>query len=95
MSAKSEPKAGAAGDRVDRALAAALWAFRSTNNFRSGALRAANLGGNSDVITAVVGALAGAHYGVSAIPVAWRDHLLQQELITNLAQRLLARALLG
>ena len=57
---------------VDRALAAALWAFRSTDNFRAGALRAANLGGSSDVITAVFGALAGAHYGVSAIPEPWR-----------------------
>jgi ADP-ribosylglycohydrolase len=92
---KSEPKAGPAGERIDTALQAALWAFRTTNNFRSGALRAANLGGSSDVITAVYGALAGAHYGVSALPAAWREQVMHHGLIVRFAERLLACALLG
>jgi ADP-ribosyl-[dinitrogen reductase] hydrolase len=92
---KSEPKPGLAGKRVDTALQAALWAFRSTDNFRSGALRAANLGGNSDVITAVYGQLAGAHYGFNAIPAAWRNSLIYNDLIERFAERLLARAVLG
>ena len=92
---KSEPKPGPAGKRVDSALQAALWAFRTTDNFRSGALRAANLGGSSDVITAVYGPLAGAHYGVSAIPAAWRNNLMHHSLIVRFAERLLACALLG
>jgi ADP-ribosylglycohydrolase len=76
-------------------LQAALWAFRSTDNFRSGALRAANLGGSSDVITAVYGQLAGAHYGFSAIPADWRNRLMHNSLIVRFAERLLACALLG
>jgi ADP-ribosyl-[dinitrogen reductase] hydrolase len=32
------------------ALAAALWAFSTTDNFRDAVLRAANVGGNSDVV---------------------------------------------
>jgi ADP-ribosylglycohydrolase len=92
---KSEPKPGLAGKRVDGALQAALWAFRSTDNFRTGALRAANLGGNSDVITAVYGQLAGAHYGVSAIPAAWRNGLAHNALIARFAERLLACTVLG
>jgi ADP-ribosylglycohydrolase len=92
---RSEPKPGPAGKRVDSALQAALWAFRSTDNFRSGALRAANLGGNSDVITAVYGQLAGAHYGFSAIPAAWRNSLTHCALIARFAERLLACAVLG
>ena len=91
----SEPKPGPAGARVDSALQAALWAFRSTDNFRSGALRAANLGGSSDVITAVYGQLAGAHYGFSAIPADWRTRLMHNSLIVRFAERLLACALLG
>ncbi len=91
----SEPKPGPAGQRVDSALQAALWAFRSTDNFRSGALRAANLGGSSDVITAVYGQLAGAHYGFSAIPADWRKQLMHNSLIVRFAERLLACALLG
>jgi ADP-ribosylglycohydrolase len=92
---KSEPKPAPAGKRADSALQAALWAFRTTNNFRSGALRAANLGGSSDVITAVYGALAGAHYGVSAIPAAWRNNLMHHSLIVRFAERLLAHTVLG
>ena len=58
-------------------------------------LRAANLGGSSDVITAAYGALAGAHYGVGAIPAAWRANLAHHELIERFADRLLACAMLG
>jgi ADP-ribosylglycohydrolase len=83
-----------AGHVVD-ALEAALWAFRTTDNFRDGALKAANLGGNSDVAAAVFGQIAGAHYGVGAIPGAWRNSLLQQELIEGLADRLLAHAMVA
>jgi ADP-ribosylglycohydrolase len=91
----AEPEPGMAGRRVDWALHAALWAFRTTDNFRAGALRAANLGGGSDVVAAVYGQLAGAHYGVSAIPAAWRHRLARHDLIEDFAQRLLARAVVG
>jgi ADP-ribosyl-[dinitrogen reductase] hydrolase len=67
----------------------AAGAFGSTNNFRDGALRAVNLGGDSDVIAAVYGQLAGAHYGVRAIPPAWLAALAQREQIATLADRLL------
>jgi ADP-ribosyl-[dinitrogen reductase] hydrolase len=90
-----EPRARGAGARIDSVLHAALWAFRTTDSFRAGALRAANLGGSSDVATSVYGALAGAHYGVSAIPAAWRAHLAHQDLIERFADRLLACAMLG
>ena len=90
-----EPASGALGGRIDSALQAALWAFRTTGSFRAGALRAANLGGSSDVITAAYGALAGAHYGVDAIPVAWRAALAHHDLIERFSERLLACAMLG
>lgn len=81
--------------RVDSVLHAALWAFASTDTFRAGALRAANLGGSSDVITTVYGALAGAHYGINAIPAAWRNVIVKKDLIERFADRLLAIAMLG
>jgi ADP-ribosyl-[dinitrogen reductase] hydrolase len=77
------------------ALDAALWAFSSTDNFRDAILRAANVGGNSDVVAAVCGQLAGAHYGASAIPQLWRNGLIQQDLIEGLADRLLAHGLVS
>jgi ADP-ribosylglycohydrolase len=90
-----EPPPKGVGARIDNVLQAALWAFRTTPSFRAGALRAANLGGSSDVITSAYGALAGAHYGVSAIPAAWRAALAHQDLIERFADRLLASAMLG
>jgi ADP-ribosylglycohydrolase len=76
------------------ALAAAADVFARTRNFRQAVLAAANLGGNSDVVAAVCGALAGAHYGAGAIPSAWRSGLLQSSLLEGFADRLLAHALL-
>jgi ADP-ribosylglycohydrolase len=76
-------------------LAAALWAFSTTTNFRDAVLRAVNLGGNSDVVGAVCGQLAGAHYALAAIPAAWRNSLMQKDMLETVADRLLAHALLG
>ncbi|HEY4210397.1 MAG TPA: ADP-ribosylglycohydrolase family protein [Steroidobacteraceae bacterium] len=76
-------------------LAAAIWAFACTDNFRDAVLRAVNLGGNSDVVAAVCGQLAGAYYSVTAIPSSWRNSLMQKEMLETFADRLLAHALLG
>ena len=77
------------------ALNAAFWAFSSTDNYRDAVLRAANVGGNSDVVAAVCGQLAGAHYGASAIPQSWRSGLIEKDLIEGIADRLLAHALVS
>jgi ADP-ribosyl-[dinitrogen reductase] hydrolase len=82
-----------AGGNVVHALEAALWAFNRSANFREGALACANLGRDSDVVTAVYGAIAGAHHGVSAIPGIWRNSLMKQEVIIDSADRLLTHAL--
>ncbi len=87
------PPADANGD-VLAVLALARWAFGSTTNFRDGALRAVNLGGHSDVIGAVYGQLAGAFYGLSAVPRGWREALVHSEQIAQLADRLLRDVLL-
>ncbi|MFH8607238.1 ADP-ribosylglycohydrolase family protein [Streptomyces sp. NPDC018029] len=52
-------------------LGSALWALRTTTSFE-GALRAAvDLGGDTDTVAAVTGGLAGACYGLGAIPARW------------------------
>jgi ADP-ribosyl-[dinitrogen reductase] hydrolase len=83
----------AADGGVLSVLELACWCLASTRSFHEGALRAANLGGNSDVIGAVFGQLGGAYYGVGAIPRPWRQALAQVELIAELADRLLRNAL--
>ena len=76
------------------ALAQALEAFAATDSFREALLHAANFGGNSDVVAAVCGQLAGAFYGAASIPRAWRESLLQKGLIEAYADRLLEHALM-
>jgi ADP-ribosyl-[dinitrogen reductase] hydrolase len=88
------PASAQPDDGAPAALAAALEAFAGTGNFRDAVLSAANLGGNSDVVAAACGALAGAHYTASAIPTLWRNSLIKKQLIENSADRLLAHAML-
>ncbi|MEU2184196.1 ADP-ribosylglycohydrolase family protein [Streptomyces thermolilacinus] len=56
-------------------LGSAVWALRTTDSFE-GALRAAiDLGGDTDTVAAVTGGLAGARYGLDAIPARWTEPL--------------------
>ena len=89
------PGRTATGISASAALTAAVAAFGATANFRDAILYAANLGGDSDVITAVCGQLAGAYYSVKAIPTSWHNGLMQKELIVSYADRLLTHAMLG
>jgi ADP-ribosyl-[dinitrogen reductase] hydrolase len=91
--AHRQPPEITGGGNILQALEAALWAFNRSDSFREGALLAANLGRDSDVVTATYGALAGAHHGVSAIPGIWRNSLMKQEVVIDTADRLLTHAL--
>lgn len=56
-------------------LGSAVWALRTTTSFE-GAIRAAiDLGGDTDTVAAVTGGLAGAYYGLDAIPARWTQPL--------------------
>lgn len=69
-------------------LTAALWAFMSTDNFKSAILRAVNLGDDADTTAAICGQLAGAYFGVESIPSRWRARLAMSDYIDQAAQRL-------
>jgi ADP-ribosyl-[dinitrogen reductase] hydrolase len=90
-----EPASLPTGAGPLRLLAAVRWAFASSPDFRAGALRLANFGGDSDIATAAYGALAGAHYGVGGIPAPWLAELAQREQIEGYADRLLTGAVVG
>ncbi|MEU3371947.1 ADP-ribosylglycohydrolase family protein [Streptomyces sp. NPDC006660] len=49
-------------------LGSALWALRTTDSFEGALAAAIDLGGDTDTVAAVTGGLAGARYGVGAIP---------------------------
>jgi ADP-ribosylglycohydrolase len=75
---------------VVRSLEAALWAFHRSNDFRTGALLAVNLGDDADTTGAVYGQLAGAYHGAEGIPEAWQARLVLRERIEVLADALAA-----
>ena len=73
---------------VVESLEAALWAFHRSDNFRDGALLAANLGDDADTTAAIYGQLAGACYGAGGIPAEWLERLTMAEEITSMADEL-------
>ena len=73
---------------VVESLEAALWAFHRSRDFREGALLAVNLGDDADTTGAIYGQIAGAHYGVEAIPAKWRQLLTMNNEITSMADSL-------
>lgn len=68
------------------ALEAALWAFHKSSSFESAVCMAATLGDDADTTAAIVGQIAGAHYGLEAIPAQWRKNLFRTNEIAALAK---------
>lgn len=76
-------------------LRAALWCFATTEDFAAAVLKAANLGDDADTTAAICGQLAGAYYGVQAIPENWRSKIAMADTINQLSDQLYQAALLG
>lgn len=76
---------------VVKSLEAALWAFHKASTFEEGCLLAVNLGDDADTTGAIYGQIAGAHYGVSGIPVPWLERIAHAELIDRFAGELLEK----
>lgn len=71
-------------------LAAALWAFKTTESFEEGMIAAVNLGGDSDSIGAVYGQIAGAYYGFEAIPSRWVAAMKDREMLNERIERFIS-----
>jgi ADP-ribosyl-[dinitrogen reductase] hydrolase len=56
-------------------LGTALWALRTTTTFTDALRAAVDVGGDTDTVACVTGALAGARYGIQAIPSRWTTYL--------------------
>lgn len=54
---------------------AAIACFLLTNSLRDAIVMGVNLGGDTDTIGAMAGAIAGAYYGLKAVPVEWLEGL--------------------
>ncbi|RFM31012.1 ADP-ribosylglycohydrolase family protein [Chitinophaga silvisoli] len=73
---------------VVHTLEAAIWILVHTKTYADAVLTAVNLGNDTDTTAAVVGGLAGMHYGWEEIPAEWLNILAGkdriEELIANL-----------
>ena len=82
--------------RAHTAVPAAIYAFLSHHDsYASTVTYAVQLGGDTDTIGPMAGAIAGALHGVEAIPANWRDKLENdgkgRDYVGELAVRLLGR----
>jgi ADP-ribosyl-[dinitrogen reductase] hydrolase len=60
---------------VRHTLESAVWGLLTTGSFEEAVVQVVNLGNDADTAGAVAGALAGAAYGLDAIPARWREVL--------------------
>lgn len=77
------------GIEAFNSVPAAIYSFLShPGSFEESVLYAIGLGGDTDTIGAMNGAITGAYLGIDSIPVRWRNKLENREYIEDLAQRL-------
>jgi ADP-ribosylglycohydrolase len=72
-----------------------LYVLMTTDSFEEALIEVVNLGGDTDTTGAILGALAGAHYGVAAIPDRWLDRLQNRDAIDLRASALARRSAAG
>ena len=78
------------GGYVVDTLEAAVWCLLNTDSYRDCVLSAANLGDDTDTVAAIAGGLAGALYGLNAIPKEWLSTLKRTDYIEELCEKALA-----
>lgn len=69
-------------------LTAVYCFLRNWGNFKDAVTYAVSLGGDTDTIGAMTGAISGAYHGVEAIPEQWRNKLERRAYIEKLAEDL-------
>jgi len=67
----------------------AIFAFLAhPQDFVSTVIYAVSLGGDTDTIASMAGAISGAYLGIDTIPSEWQEQLENRDYISNLADRL-------
>jgi ADP-ribosyl-[dinitrogen reductase] hydrolase len=66
---------------------AALSCFMESRSLEHAILRATNLGGDTDTVGACTGALAGAYWGIDAVPLRWCREVEGYDRMVQLAER--------
>jgi ADP-ribosylglycohydrolase len=67
-------------------LEASLWCYLTTENYKDCVLKAINLGGDTDTISAIAGSFAGLTYGYEDIPEDWLNSIKRLDYIKRLCK---------
>ena len=65
-------------------LEAAIWVMLKSGNFKEAIIGAVNLGGDTDTIGTLTGALAGIIYGYDSIPESWLEKIARREYLLDI-----------
>lgn len=76
-------------DNAMTSIVTVVWCIVTTNSLSDAIIRAANLGQYSDAVAAIVGQVAGAIYGASAIPIKDVSILAHKEWLYSLSLELM------
>jgi len=77
------------GIEAPRSVPTAIYCFlRQPQSYKDTVIYAISLGGDTDTIAAMAGAISGAYLGIEAIPSEWRARLENREYIESLAKKL-------
>jgi len=77
------------GIEAPRSVPTAIYCFlRQPQSYKDTVIYAISLGGDTDTIAAMAGAICGAYLGIEAIPSEWRAKLENREYIESLAENL-------
>ncbi len=77
------------GVEAFQSVPTAIYSFLShPRSYEGAVIFAISLGGDTDTIAAMTGAISGAYLGVEAIPIRWRVKLENRDYIVGLAEKL-------
>mgnify|MGYP002623856011 CR=1 FL=1 len=65
-------------------LEACIWVLLKSENYKEAIIGAINLGGDTDTIGALTGALAGIIYGYDFIPEEWKNEIARKEYLLDI-----------
>jgi len=74
--------------RCSWSLEAAFWCIHTSSGFKESVVKAINLGGDADTVGSITGQIAGALYGLEAIPESWLGNLMYADKIRTRAESL-------
>lgn len=78
------------GGYVIHTIEASLWCFLCTENPKEALLKAVNLGGDTDTVASITGALCGLYYDLQDFPTDWVNCIALKDEILDLADRFCA-----